>query len=128
MELRLEIIEKELSLLSPEVRRSKEKLTSLLSQEFLEIGASGRTFRLDEVLSELPEESNYSAHAQDFEFRALSEDLVQLIYRSSSSRGGDGERRFAKRTSLWRRENGAWKMVYHQGTPVAPFESSEAAG
>ena len=72
MEIEADLIEKERALLSFEVRRSPAKLRSLLSSDFLEIGASGDFFGLDSVLDCLPQESAWSAISQDFEHRRLT--------------------------------------------------------
>lgn len=122
MEIEADLIEKERALLSFEVRRSPVKLRSLLSSDFLEIGASGDFFGLDSVLDCLPQESAWSAISQDFEHRRLSSDLIQLFYRVAISRPNDLGTSYSRRTSIWRKEGGEWKMVYSQGTAISPFE------
>jgi hypothetical protein len=47
---------------------------------------------------------------EDMEGRHLADDLVLLTYVSDN----DGRR--ARRSSLWRRSGGSWRMVFHQGT------------
>lgn len=122
LELEKLIIEKELSLLTFEVRHSESALKSVLSSEFLEVGASGDYFGLSEVLSELPTESNWQCHAQDFEFRKLERSIVQLIFRAHITSQNTPNGTYSRRTSIWRLERGYWKMLYHQGTKVDKFE------
>ncbi len=122
MKLEKLIIEKELSLLTFEVRHSESALKSLLSSEFLEVGASGDYFGLSEVLSELPTQDNWKCHAQDFEFRKLDEFIAQLNFRTHITTQDNLVGTYSRRTSIWRLELNGWKMVYHQGTKVDKFE------
>lgn len=122
MELEKLIIEKELSLLTYEVRHGEGALKSLLSSGFLEVGTSGDYFGLSEVLNELPTQNNWKCHAQDFEFRKLDETIVQLIFRAHITTQDNQIGTYSRRTSIWRLEKGGWKMVYHQGTKVDKFE------
>ncbi|ODN43961.1 hypothetical protein BGC07_00200 [Piscirickettsia litoralis] len=116
------IKEKELALLTAEVCRSKDKLRSLLSSDFLEVGASGAYFGLNEVLEKLPAENSWQAHAQDFEFRSLAEGVVQLIFRAVIRANSESAGVYSRRTSIWRNEVCGWRMVYHQGTKTVPFD------
>lgn len=122
MNLEKVIISKELSLLTFEVRHSESKLKSLLSDDFLEIGASGDYFGLKEVLSELPTQQKWKCHAQDFEFRHLDTNIVQLIFKTHITTKTNPSGTYSLRTSLWKLESEQWKMVYHQGTKIGQFE------
>jgi len=112
------LIEKEKSLLSFEVRSSAEKLRSILSPDFLEIGASGAFFGKDSVLETLPKESGWSAVARDFEHRRLSPDLIQLFYRVAVTRQNGTDSVWSRRTSIWRKEGSEWKLLFNQGTVI----------
>lgn len=122
MELREEIINLEKALLTFEVRQSAAKLTEMLSEDFKEIGSSGACLGLAEILENLPRERDWSATTQDWEFRTLSEDIVQTICNACIKKSGSATEAYSRRTSIWRLEGEFWKMVYHQGTLVAPFE------
>ncbi|MEM7208226.1 MAG: DUF4440 domain-containing protein [Pseudomonadota bacterium] len=116
------IIEKEKALLTFGVRSSIESLRSLLSSEFKEVGASGAYFGLSEVLECLPAEESWSCKTQDWEFRLLSIDIVQTIHRAFVVHFDGDEGTYSRRSSIWRKESNEWKMIYHQGTKVEPFE------
>lgn len=116
------IIKKEKSLLSQEVRSSVDKIRSLLSKEFKEVGASGAYFDLEHVLKSLPAENSWTCKTKDWEFRALSDDIVQTIHLGLIKHGVNDEGVYSRRTSIWRNESGEWKMIYHQGTRTKPFE------
>lgn len=116
------LIKKEKALLTFDVRSSVEKLKSLLSNEFKEVGASGAYYGLSEVIECLPAEENWSCKTQDWEFRLLSSDIAQTIHRAFIVHFDGDEGVFSRRTSIWKKESGEWKMIYHQGTKVEPFE------
>lgn len=103
------LVELEVSLHTSEVRNSREKLDSLLSDDFMEIGASGTTYDKEQIINSLLKEAPSEINAKEFEFRKLSNELSQLVYRSESTR-------CAIRSSIWRLEDGQWRMLFHQGT------------
>jgi hypothetical protein len=107
-------LERELQ--APRCRADPDRLVDLLDPGFTEIGASGRRWDLAGVLDLLHLEARDGAAAPievaALEARALSPDVVQVFWESLR----DGRR--ARRTSIWRRRDGRWRQVYHQGTPV----------
>ena len=122
MSLKEKIIAQEKSLLTYRVRESVSDLKSLLSTEFKEVGASGTCSVLSDVLNNLPKEQDWSCKTQDWEFRKLSDDVVQTFHRAFVIHLGKDKGEYSMRTSIWKNENGIWKMIYHQGTRTAPFK------
>lgn len=114
--LRSHLVELEIALLQPQVRASREQLDSLLSERFREIASTGRSFGKDEVLARLPEEADVSFRAEEIEVAMVDETVALVTYRASRRCGG--EVRDSLRASLWKREDGAWRMLFHQGTPL----------
>lgn len=100
----------EQQLLDPAVRGSKKQLEQLLHADFIEIGASGRTYDRAQVLDELPSEAaDYPVRTiENFRLRKLSEELVQVFYSIVENE--------TQRTSIWKLEGEQWSMIYHQGT------------
>jgi hypothetical protein len=101
------------------VRNTRSLLETLLSQDFREIGSSGRLYRYEEIIGALLEEPSDGTTRQltDFEIQTLAPDVVLATYRSERIVQGAPPVR-ALRSSIWRRgANGAWRMVFHQGTP-----------
>ena len=127
MNLAETIIAKEKSLLTWDVRSSTEKLRSLLSSEFKEVGASGAYFGLAQVLESLPSEEGWCCKTKDWEFRALAKDIVQTIHLAFVAHFEGDEGVYSRRTSIWKNESGEWKMIYHQGTQVEPFQEGANA-
>lgn len=104
-------------LLVPGVRKSN-RLTELISDEFVEFGSSGRVYTKDDLVSALQAESPVAQTTSDFKTTCLAADVALLTYRI---------RRHSRpvvhtlRSSVWRRANGKWQMVFHQAT-IAPTQ------
>jgi hypothetical protein len=122
MELKAHIIQLEKSLLTFEVRHSEKELIKRISPKFKEIGASGDYFGLDNVLKRLPTEQTWSAVVQDFEFSQLSDDVCQLIFRAFIKSNTSDSGTYSFRSSIWKKHGDDWKMIFHQGTKVEPFD------
>ena len=100
-------------LLEPEIRQSPERVSALLADDFLEIGASGRTFNKEQVLLHLSAEAPLGGRKTiaDFQARNLSETLALVIYRIVESN--------TLRSSLWRKDPSGWRIIFHQGTKAS---------
>lgn len=109
-----DVVDAELALLDPQVRVDADRVEELLDPEFTEIGASGRLWTRDETLAALAAEPAGGPPA-DVDGLTVTEvaDGVVLI-RYVSDRAG----RRARRSSLWRRTEGTWRLLHHQGTPL----------
>ena len=89
--------------------------------DFWEIGASGQRYSREFVLDVLEarlsnpvDESDWES--RDFHVRELASDVYLLTY---TLRQGE---RLTRRSTIWRRAGGDWKIVFHQGTVVASDE------
>lgn len=115
------ILSLEKALVDPEIRASREQLDTLLADDFMEFGTSGRVYRKAHTMEQLPKTaSSYGGthEISDFEIKQLSPEYVHATYRSDTTYT-DGERKRAYRSSLWRKEGEQWRMVFHQGTRMA---------
>lgn len=111
----------ELELLEPATRASVARLSALLDEAFVEFAASGRCLDRQALLQELPAEAGAVRYrAFDLQAWLPASDLAQVRYRSERRDGDyDGAPvRHALRSSLWRRRDGEWRMLFHQGTPI----------
>ena len=109
-----EVINKELSLLTSTVRSSPSEVDALLDYRYREIGASGRLWTRASIIAALAEESSADdtvIEASDIEGYELTRDIILLTYVTKR----DGRR--ARRSSLWRQNEGNWQVLFHQGTP-----------
>ncbi|MDK1344286.1 DUF4440 domain-containing protein [Streptomyces sp. 378] len=109
-------MEGELALLTPEIRRSPERVGALLHPDFHEFGASGRHWSRAAIIASLAATSEPGARpvtVSALRGVQLAPDLVHLTYDTEY----DGSR--AHRSSLWRRTEGRWLLWFHQATPFS---------
>ena len=94
----------------PEVRKSAAQIAALLADEFVEIGSSGRIYDKDQIIGQLQQEAGEESlrTVSDFTARELADGLILVTYRIIEPR--------AVRSSIWKRTNSEWRMVFHQGT------------
>lgn len=94
----------------------KEDFIRLLSEDFLEYGSSGgkmgKSFLLNEITEQGIEESLFTV--TDFQAIAIADQIVQTRFVTTNRTNGNKQ----NRSSLWRNENGTWRMFFHQGTPA----------
>ncbi len=116
------LIELEERLFRADVRSSSSELDQLISDDFIEIGASGLRFGKANVLERLPTEVAPEITARDYELRMLGLDCAQLLYKAEVFKIEQLSPVYSHRCSIWRRgAGGQWQMIYHQGTTCAPF-------
>lgn len=117
----------ECELHQPECRGNRERLEQLLAPDFREFGRSGASYTRDDTLATLPLETEKpQTHAQDFVVHELSDSIVLLTYRAAHLDPSGELFRHTNRSSIWRLDSAGWQMVFHQGTPTAPFDQSVA--
>ncbi|OKJ04513.1 hypothetical protein AMK18_04840 [Streptomyces sp. CB01249] len=110
----------EMRLLDPAVRASPEAVTELLDPEFAEFGASGRRYDRASILAVTSAVEDYGPgpDVTDLSGTLLAPDLVHLTYVTEHNG------LLFRRSSLWRRTGGQWRMYFHQGTPAGPARTT----
>ena len=117
----------EISIHQHDVRTSIDKLTELLHPNFVEISYSGKTYDFNSMLDSLPKlPPDFIVWSQGYEYYEYAPNIVQVIYLSANLEKDGSLSRHAKRTSIWVKKLNSWQMKFHQGTPVAAFEKSNA--
>ena len=108
------------SLLTPEVRASRDATDALLADDFVEFGSSGTVYDKASILAALHEEATEGAQIErrtsDWDVRVLSADAALLTYRIERREAPDGRWSASLRSSIWRRTGSQWRMMFHQGT------------
>jgi len=104
-------------LLEPAVRADPAAVAELLDHDFTEIGQTGTAWTRAEVIDALTAEGRAApaveaVEATGWSVREVGQELALVAY--EADRGGLRVRR----TTLWRRRDGVWRAVAHQGTPV----------
>jgi hypothetical protein len=117
-EVRDELRKREPIFHHPGCGNSRADYARMTVYDFWEIGASGqrysRAFVLDVLearLSKPVDESDWES--RDFHVRELAPDVYLLTY---TLRQGE---RLTRRSTIWKRADSDWKIVFHQGTVVA---------
>ena len=110
----LELRDLELSLHRSEVRHSRERVSSLLADDFVEFGSSGRVYNKTTIVELMVHEQDRAPPpaVYDFDVRFLSPEVALITYRAVAAD------RKTLRSSIWRLEGGSWCMAFHQGTPA----------
>jgi hypothetical protein len=116
----LEVLE-ELKRLEPIFHHPKSGMTrkdfeNMTVDSFFEVGASGRIYSKDFVLDVLeerlknPQEDKWET--KDFHCLEIAKNNYLLSYTLIQGQ------RITRRSTIWRRSDDNWKIVYHQGTIV----------
>lgn len=98
--------------------KTKEDIENQICDEFWEVGASGNVYTKQDVIDTLLERYNNPDYqdiweAKGFELTKISSDNYLLTYILIQDKT-----RVTRRSTLWRRVNCDWKIIYHQGTLI----------
>jgi hypothetical protein len=111
------IISMELSLLDKNIRNDKNELIKYISKEFIEYGSSGRIYTYGDTLNlSSNEEEQIEYKILKMDTKILSENVVLVLYIIEIKK--ENEKIITNRSSIWKRENDIWKIIFHQGTKV----------
>ena len=119
-------------LLDPDVRRNSALVSTLLADNFIEFGSSGRVFDKAAILEDLKEDlKNESARPasllSDFSTREIAPNAVLATWKSTRRNlSGEIVDQFW-RSSLWMLLDGRWQITFHQGTPIPKSLSPETS-
>jgi hypothetical protein len=114
-------IQQELSAREPifhrlELGTSREALLEMTTDDFWEVGASGKQYSREFVINFLQERYAKSEpelwSTQDFYCQEIAEDNYLLTYTLCLNSI------HTQRATLWRRTGDGWKIIYHQGTII----------
>jgi hypothetical protein len=112
-----ELIRREPIFHRPELGTTRADFENMMAPDFWEVGASGRRYSKEYVLTEL-EERQRTLHpdiweTRDFHCRRLSKDVYLLTYALLQNR-----ERETRRATIWQHTSEGWKIIFHQGTIV----------
>ncbi len=109
------ILKLEQRLLEPEVRKSPAEVGVLLADDFEEIASSGRTYNKAQILEAIRCAPPAHFALTDFKAVVLAPDIALATFRVSRDSTHDRPAAESLRSSIWKRANGRWRMVFHQG-------------
>jgi hypothetical protein len=122
LEILTELIQREPIFHQPEFGRTRSELEEMTDVNFWEVGASGRRYCRDYVLTEVANRYQDSAYrgvhsapentweTKDFYCREIAAENYLLTYTLVQAD------RVTRRTTIWQRTSNGWKILYHQGT------------
>jgi hypothetical protein len=113
-----QLLELEKRLLDPDLRRTPEKLAHFLADDFAEFGSSGHAYDKKRILFLLRKQVPTRLQIEEFRAIEISASAALVTYRACSESTRTNAARYSLRSSLWMQRNGAWQMVFHQGTTV----------
>lgn len=96
---------------------SREQIADVLAEDYLEFASTGIVYTRDEVI-----ESMHQWHSEVHPTDPISDLAVAQIaddlFRSTYTLHQPG--RSSLRLTIWRKTNGVWRAVFHQGTVIPP--------
>jgi hypothetical protein len=107
--LRRQLLDFEIGLASGDPERTGVALGSLLADDFVEFGASGRRWDVASTREFLADRARREIVISDFEIDRLAPDVVLATYRVEGTRP-------SRRSSIWVHRQGRWLVRFHQGT------------
>lgn len=116
MDLSQTLLQLEQRLLSPAARRNGEELSHLLAADFIEFGVSGNIWNKADVVEQLPKEHFTQRTISQFAVKPLSEHTALVTYHCHVETLGQQRSIGSLRSSIWRKQDEQWQMVFHQGT------------
>ena len=108
--IRVELLRLESALASRDATGIEGGLMSMIADDFLEFGKSGRTWTARSIRELMEGPPGEPAVIDDFEIAELADGVVLATYTMPGQPP-------VKRSSIWVRRAGRWQMRFHQGTP-----------
>ena len=105
-------------LANPGVNATREQLARLIAPEFREVGSSGRVYDTETTLASFHSGGRSVVLLEGFRVDRLAPHVLLATYVARTA-PGPGWRPPSLRSSIWREREGAWQIVFHQGTPIA---------
>ena len=97
---------------------SVETLLSLLDDEFFEIGVSSKLYNKADVVEWLNSDDKSIRSGTEFLGKIISENVILLTYISNIQENPTALIKKALRSSIWRKQQNKWQMIFHQGTSL----------
>jgi glyoxylase I family protein len=115
------LIEKEMAIVAAQQRGDIGAVGNVLADEFCEIGSSGRMFSKLEILESIRQVKILHCSFEQVRVLPIDDEHAIVTYVSNTKRRYQGEEATARtyRSSTWKKAAGEWRLIFHQGTPLA---------
>jgi hypothetical protein len=111
-----ELVSLEISIMKSAGASDLHMLNNLLSDGFIEFGASGKIYNKQQTIDILEKRDAASVQnnwaADSFICHQITGNVYLLMY--SLQRGNE----LTKRTSIWQKSGGQWQILFHHGTAI----------
>lgn len=111
-----EIENLEIKILKGEYRKDKDKLNEILSDDFVEFGGKGIEYNKQEIIEALLNENNIEWDFRDIKSKNITDGVVMVNYVTIKKESGLVTE--SLRTSIWKKFDDNYKMIFHQGTDI----------
>jgi hypothetical protein len=117
MKVKEYLISLEEKLVNPNIRKSDEELSQLLSDEYLEFGVSGNTYNKKDTIETLKREPSGQISVLDLKVNLLTPEIALITYTAVKKDNPNFEI-VSLRSSLWKKTGKDWQIVFHQGSYI----------
>jgi hypothetical protein len=97
-------------------RLSAKEASSLIAEDFVEFGSSGKVWSKAEIISAMSQRMPIERMVENFSVRELSESVCLITYKSVKAMKDRQASPFSLRSSIWRYTGERWQIIFHQGT------------
>jgi hypothetical protein len=121
--LKEHILKLESDLVKSEVRKSAQKISDILADDFFEFCSNGEEYHYKngDVFQEQNDEELFW-QIIDFKIKQLSDDCLLARYKVIKHNEANENKKYTHRSSIWKCIDGKWKMIFHQGTCTSKFD------
>ncbi len=97
---------------------SADDASSLIAEDFVEFGASGKIWSKAEIIAAMSQWPPIERMVENFSVRELSASVCLVTYKVVRVTTDRQASPFSLRSSIWRYAGGRWQIIFHQGTNV----------
>jgi hypothetical protein len=115
-QLKNHLYELEAELQQQDARKNPSRLAALISDDFIEISASGKKWTKQDAIEALHSEHFTVRNISDFNVRLLGQNVALVTYHCHRHAVDNVAAADSLRSSVWIHSNGQWRLVFHQGT------------
>jgi len=117
------ILQLENELLKLEIRKSSQKINELIAEDFIEFTSSGGIYhyKKGDVFLEQNDNRELIWEILDFQVKQLAEGCILAMYKIIKHSEKNENKKYSLRSSIWKYNDGKWKMLFHQGTLTSSF-------
>jgi hypothetical protein len=104
-------------------------MTALLADDFVQFGDTGNISADKQAMVEtLARNPFIRVSLSNFQAKRLAADIVLTTWVGVRSDETGQPTKYSLRSSVWKRTDGRWQIVFHQGTPCSPEQAAAGEG